>query len=265
MTNRTIESLPAGLQRVVAIKGITALREEPAESAPLETQVLYGETLGIRSRIGAWYEASVEFSGFCHTGYVRAEDVADAPGEPTHRVHAHMAQVVSAPGLKALNVETLSRGSLLRVVGETEEHYRVWPRGWVFKDHAGDLARREADFVDTMASFAGTPYLWGGRSTLGQDCAGMIQLALSLCGLPSPRAMTDMAEHLGRELEPREPLRRGDFVFYSAHCGMVLDEERILHGNGRLGYVSIEDRATLHRRMTELRGYPLVARRRLEL
>ncbi|MBA2676326.1 NlpC/P60 family protein [Ramlibacter sp.] len=264
MTNRTIEPLPAGLKRVVAIKGITPLREEPAESAPLETQVLYGETLGIRAQVGAWYQASVEFSGFCHTGYVRIEDVAEPPGEATHRVQAHVAQIVSAPSLKALHVEMLSRGSLLRVIGETEEHFRVWPRGWVFKEHAGDLAHKEADFVDTMASFAGTPYIWGGRSTLGQDCSGMIQLALSLCGLESPRAMSDMSEHLGRKLEPDEPLRRGDFLFYSAHCVMALDQERVLHGNGRLGYISVEDRETLHRRMTEYRGYPLIARRRLQ-
>lgn len=264
MTNRIIGSMPGELRKVVALRGITLLREEPNLSATIETQVLYGETLGIRAQIGEWFEAIVEFSGFCHIGYVRQEDVGDAPLGATHKVKDHLAQTLSSPGLKALHIDTLSKGSLLRVIGETEDHYQLWPHRWIFKTHVTPIGGVAAgDVVSTIESFLGVPYIWGGRSTVGMDCAGMIQLGLSFCGMESPRAMTDMAENLGRALDPDEAVRSGDFVFYSAHCGMYLDEERVIHAAGKAGLVSIEERSSLHHRMTEVRGYPLIARRRV--
>ena len=51
---------------------------------------------------------------------------------------------------------------------------------------AVDVAEMDAplptDFVAEAERFVGTPYLWGGRTSLGLDCSGFVQLALALTG-----------------------------------------------------------------------------------
>ena len=42
-------------------------------------------------------------------------------------------------------------------------------------------------FVVTALEFLGTPYYWGGRSSVGLDCSTLVQLSLACAGQPVRR------------------------------------------------------------------------------
>ncbi|MFX6011021.1 NlpC/P60 family protein, partial [Acinetobacter baumannii] len=44
--------------------------------------------------------------------------------------------------------------------------------------HLAGLGEHEPDFVAVAERYLGTPYLWGGRTSLGLDCSGLVQTAL---------------------------------------------------------------------------------------
>jgi cell wall-associated NlpC family hydrolase len=85
--------------------------------------------------------------------------------------------------------------------------------------------------------------LWGGKTSLGIDCSGLVQLALAACGVPCPRD-SDMQERAlgsapaGSHLLER--LQRGDLLFWEGHVAIVRDEATLVHANSHHMAVALE-------------------------
>ena len=99
--------------------------------------------------------------------------------------------------------------------------------------HLSPLARNEPDFVAVAERFVGTPYLWGGKSSLGIDCSGLVQVSLDAAGIGCPRDSDMQEAALGRLLEAaeRKKLQRGDLLFWKGHVAIARDAETIVHAN----------------------------------
>ena len=109
--------------------------------------------------------------------------------------------------------------------------------------HLKPIGDTESDFVAVAERFLGVPYLWGGKTALGLDCSGLVQIALSACGLSCPRD-TDMQEAaLGNQVTANADycdLERGDLVFWKGHVAIVRDGASLLHANAFHMAVAIE-------------------------
>jgi cell wall-associated NlpC family hydrolase len=74
---------------------------------------------------------------------------------------------------------------------------------------------------------------WGGKSSLGIDCSGLVQVALNATGTGCPRDSDMQQDGLGRALDAAESkrLQRGDLIFWSGHVAIVRGAETIVHAN----------------------------------
>ena len=99
----------------------------------------------------------------------------------------------------------------------------------------------ETDFVAVAERFLGTPYLWGGKTALGLDCSGLVQVALTACGVSCPRDSDMQEEALGTAVaaDP-SALLRGDLIFWKGHVAIVRGPDSLLHANAHHMAVAIE-------------------------
>jgi len=127
----------------------------------------------------------------------------------------------------------------------------IAPDSWVYRRHVAMLDEVQTDFVAVAEAFFGVPYVWGGKTFAGLDCSGLIQTALTACGIRSPRD-TDMMEQYFPDSGPE--LERGDLVFWKGHVGVMLDEAQLLHANAFHMMVAIEPLAEAAVRIEKIAG-----------
>ncbi|MBS7540493.1 C40 family peptidase [Ancylobacter lacus] len=211
------------------------LRREPDPHGSLVTEALFGETMTVYDLDAeGWAWGQLDADGY--VGWMPAEALA-APGPAvTHKVAALSTPAFPGPSIKLPPEALLPFGARLSVV-RTHERFLVTEGGLhVFAGHLVPVAAREEDFVAVATRFLGLPYLWGGRSSAGLDCSGLVQVALNACGVACPRD-SDMQERAPDSLlGPAVPfagdiaaLRRGDLLFWPGHVGIVEDSGTLLH------------------------------------
>jgi len=221
---------------------LAPLREGPSHDALLATQALKGERVMIYDRNGEGF-AWGQLSGDDYVGWLPDRALARPGAAPTHKVTALRSFAFPGPSIKLTPVETLVMGTTLTVLRE-DAAFAVTREGWYLpRRHLGAIAGHAEDFVAVAERFVGTPYLWGGKSSLGIDCSGLVQVALNAAGVACPRDSDMQQDGLGRALDPGQAknLRRGDLIFWKGHVAIVRDAETVVHANAHHMATAIEN------------------------
>ncbi|MGY3362333.1 cell wall-associated NlpC family hydrolase [Bradyrhizobium sp. GM0.4] len=153
---------------------------------------------------------------------------------PTHMVSALRTFAFPGPSIKLRPADTLVMGSKIAVAREDGSFAVTRDGHYLPKAHLAPLGHCEPDFVAVAERFVGTPYLWGGKSSLGVDCSGLVQMSLTSAGIGCPRDSDMQQAGLGRALEPHEQssLLRGDLIFWKGHVAIVpRDGSTMVHAN----------------------------------
>jgi cell wall-associated NlpC family hydrolase len=253
-------------RRVVA--PATPLRPHPSPEVAIDTEALMGERLTVFDEHEGFAWGQLDADGY--VGYLSSEALGDPEPPPTHRVAALRTFVYPGPNLKLPHRCHLSLGVAVAVIeqglGREGEWACIGDTRFVFAAHLAPLDAREPDFVAVAERFLGTPYLWGGKTSLGLDCSGLTQVALQAAGRAVPRDSDMQQAELGHEVEigPRlAGLARGDLVFWRGHVGIMLDEARLIHANGHHMLVAVEPLAVAEERIRLKTFGPITAVKRL--
>jgi cell wall-associated NlpC family hydrolase len=209
------------------------LRREPRPDARLDTEALKGERVTV-------YDANAEgwawgqLAGDNYVGWLPSGALAQPGSPPTHRVAALRTLVFPGPSIKLPPVEALPFGAALNIA-RIEDRLAITPSGgYVPAVHLAPIGDNERDFVAVAERFVGAPYLWGGKTALGLDCSGLVQIALSACGLPCPRDGDMQERALGSALDHKDlsfKLQRGDLIFWAGHVAIARDRDSLVHAN----------------------------------
>ena len=211
---------------------LAPLRERPSADAALLTQALKGERVTIYDYDGEGF-AWGQLNGDGYVGWLPDRALAKPAAAPTHKVTAIRTFAFPGPSIKLPPAETLVMGALVTVIRE-DGAFAVTREGWYLpRRHVDGVDRFLEDFVAVAERLVGTPYLWGGKSSLGIDCSGLVQIALNAAGTGCPRDSDMQQDGLGRllGLADSSQLQRGDLIFWKGHVAIVRDADNIVHAN----------------------------------
>lgn len=238
------------------------LRREPRFDAMLDSEALFGETLTLFDESEGW--AWVQLARDSYVGYMPSEGLSSAVTTPTHRVAALRTYVYASPDIKTPPLSLLSLNALLSGAEVEGRFLALQSGGFVIAEHLRKLDEPARDFVDVALGFRGTPYLWGGRTSLGVDCSGLVQLASEAAGLSCPRDADMQANEVGRQLDRQgaDALARGDLVFWDGHVGIITGAQDLVHASAYQMMVVEEPLAEARARIASSKGGEITGVRR---
>lgn len=280
-----------GQTKRMAVTGLSEnmMRLNPDYESPLETQALMGTIVEIIGEESYWRQVVTPepYTAWCtNLGLVEmtAEQINEYKAAPKYICTVQHSGVYETPSVKSRRLSDLSMGNLLRIV--YKEGKKVKPsvkkkwaevmlpdgrKGWTpaadlkpFAEWAGKQKLTAENIVSTAMQFEGTPYLWGGASSKGLDCSGLVRLTFMMNGHLLPRNASQQVNH-GREiimecdhsvtpdsdklyqemLKRTKNLQPGDLVFFGSpetfwskekitHVGIYIGNGRIIHASHKV-------------------------------
>lgn len=249
-------------KRVVA--AFSPLHRHPSREAPVDTQAIFGEGVTVYDEHEGWAWVQLHEDGY--VGYMPSEALGDSGPEPTHTVCAVRTFVYPGPNLKLPYQDYLTLNSSVAIVETQGDYARLATGGWVFAAHVSGLDAFAADYVSVAERFLHTPYLWGGKTSLGIDCSGLVQTVLTAAGIKAPRDSDMQERELGSPVEVKPDLsglQRGDLVFWKGHVGLMMDATTFIHATGHSMTVMVEPLSVAEERIRRTSYGPIRSIRRL--
>lgn len=248
------------------LRASTAVRRQPDSSLGLETELLFGEVFTVYDKADGWAWGQAERDGY--VGYVPDDALSSSVAEPTHRVTAIGTFIYPVPDIKSPPRMHVSLNTPLAVAEPGDRFSALATGGYVVSRHIGLRSKAARDYVEIAERLLGVPYLWGGRTRIGVDCSGLVQLAMEAAGLGSPRDSDMQQAEVGDNvLVPVavdgaiDGLQRGDLVFWRGHVGIMADGVMLLHANAHHMAVVVEPLAAAVHRISKT-GSEIVAIKR---
>lgn len=233
---------------------VVDLCKSPA--GPRDRQLLLGAVITVFEEHEGW--AFVQASDG-YVGYVRVSDLGDV-AVPTHFVGTMATHAYAEDDFRSPDRVALPFGARATVVDERRKFFET-NVGFVPKSHLRGLDRPFTDPATVAQIHFGVPYLWGGNSTRGIDCSGLIAAGLTACGIACPADSDMQRDDLGQGFDGA--YQRGDLVFWRGHVGMMVDADTLLHANAHHMATVYEPIARAILRIEAQGDGPVTARKRL--
>ena len=222
-------------------------------------QLIYGSKVKCFGESNGWAFIQNIYDGY--VGYVPHNTVVSET-EKTHIITVPLAHVFLEPNIKSRNVEILPLAA--RVSGQVVENgFLETELGWIPVSQLKQKSELPKDPVEVSKLLLHAPYLWGGNTSLGIDCSGLIQISLLLCGVDCPGDSDQQMNTLGHNLDIGSPQKRGDILFWKGHVAWVVNERQILHANAYHMATVIEEANEAIERIKKQDNNSLIAHKRL--
>lgn len=226
-------------QLALVLQPAVPMRESASDCAEMVSQMLFGDVCEVLETTERWHRVrccSDNYTGWVNPKQITSATQADLDCIDQHFGIAHDPIVtIAANGAHPLH---LPMGARIPLEETTLCNQWLSPT-----TGAGQLGK---DLADYALRLLGSPYLWGGKTLMGIDCSGLVQVAGKPLDIDFPRDASQQAL-VGMPVASVNDARRNDLMFFAndagrvIHVGIYLGNNNIVHASGNVHIDKVDD------------------------
>ena len=241
---------------------VTPMREEPRHSSQMVDQAIMGNVVRLLKNDNGWYLVQTHYD---YVGWINKSGlfVTNESGKNNWQEKADKSftglqnLILSEPDYNSLPISDI----VLNNVVISEPYENDWSLIHLPDGRKGYLKSKylryfntesqnnvySGDIISDAKRMMGTPYLWGGNSTKGNDCSGFTQTVFKANNIQIPRDARQQAL-IGTPILPSKDwsnILPGDLLFFGkenrvTHVGISLGQKDFIHQGGKVGINSLD-------------------------
>lgn len=211
---------------------IVPLRNEPADSSELVSQILYGEFFKILEQRKNWSKIRLAFDSY--EGWVDTKQYIEI-SENQYKTLNKQKPKLSTDLVEFIQDKNKQLNPVL--LGATLNGLSLLNHSYDGNTIKGETSKE--NLINTAFLYLNTPYLWGGKTPFGIDCSGFTQMVYKLNGFKLLRDASQQATQ-GEALSFIEESEPGDLAFFDnnegaiTHVGIIMKDNYIIHAHGKV-------------------------------
>ena len=237
----------------IVILPLVPLRESDSERSEMTSQLLFGELVEILETRERWLllrNLSDNYIGWADRKMIQVLSDAKALQLTSSNPSCVCIPLLEGKDLSSGDKLTLPGGS--RLVGLNGIELKIDNNNFLFDPillHQGTEKSGER-LISLARQYLNAPYLWGGKSLLGIDCSGFVQVVFSMCGIQLPRDASQQV-NCGQLISFLSEAKAGDLALFEnqdgkiTHVGILLNSHQIIHASGWVKIESIDSQGII--------------------
>lgn len=220
------------MQYGISNLSIVPVRNFPADTAEMVTQLLYGESFKILEERGKWSRIRNAYD--TSEGWINNRQLFKIPEE----TYANLQEGTPIYSSDLIEFITEEEGNLIAIpVGSLLNYASL--NNFTFEGNILSGCGDRKALLDTALLYLNTPYLWGGKTPFGIDSSGFTQMVYRLNGYNLLRNSAQQATQ-GEALSFIEESEPGDLAFFDdaegviTHVGIIMTDNYIIHADGKV-------------------------------
>lgn len=237
----------------IIILPLVPLRANDSERSEMISQLLFGERVEIIEERERWL--FVRNYSDNYSGWLDRKMVVMLTNEESIRLENVLSYCVPITLLQCLKVTSgekmfIPGGSLLPDIKNNRFNIENEAFDTIIPPLSKNSNKIGNQLVEVASQYLNAPYLWGGKSIMGIDCSGLVQVVFAICGIQIPRDASQQVEN-GKVIDFLSEAKTGDLAFFEnkdgqiIHVGLLLNSQKIIHASGWVKIESIDSQGII--------------------